>query len=276
MTAKPAVTHAVGGGSRAKGGRAAFTLIELLVVIAVILILMSIMLPVVNQVRRSAKRATCRNNLSQIGRALNSYAITFENFLPPCEYYAFDIWRGGVGWVGLGHLIGNGLNKGDCKIFHCPSLNTRLWKPSMTGYWDALFGHGMYNYDYLKSGIWHGSHRVGEDLRTIIGYQYRMSGFDESPTTGGHGRCMSIEHDSQRSVVADQLDWRFGPDFCHKVGLNVLFVDGHVVWYHDNARYIETAGYPWSADSGTAEYEVFWRLFDKSSAGSVEVGTLVE
>ena len=115
-----------------------------------------------------------------------------------------------------------------------------------------------------------------EDLRTIIGYQYRMSGFDESPAAGGFGRCMSIEHDSQRSVVGDQLDWRFGPDFCHKTGLNVLFVDGHVVWYHDTARYIETAGYPWSADSATAEYEVFWRLFDKNIGGSVEVASLVE
>ena len=84
----------VASGKRPAAG---FTLIELLVVIAVILILMSLMLPVVNKVRQSAKRATCRNDLSQIGRALNTYAISFGNFLPPCEYYAFDIWRGGVG-----------------------------------------------------------------------------------------------------------------------------------------------------------------------------------
>ena len=256
-----------------------FTLIELLVVISVILLLMGLLLPTLSNVQRTARRATCRNNQSQIGPALNNYALSFERYLPPVEDgssrgYAFDVWKKSPGWVGLGHLVNHGgLSEGDGKIFYCPSLDTRRWHDTMPGYWPALFGHGMYDYRY-DAGPWYGWKRVREGTRTIMGYQYRMSGFNEHPSHGGWGRSMSIQDDAERAVVADQLDWRFGPDFCHRNGLNVVFLDGHVVWYHDNARYIETAGYPWSTDAGTAQYEVFWRLFDKHSAGSVEMASL--
>lgn len=62
--------------------RTAFTLVELLVVIAIIGILVAMLLPAIQAARESARRATCTNNLKQIGIAFQNYQ-TAKNHLPP-------------------------------------------------------------------------------------------------------------------------------------------------------------------------------------------------
>ena len=72
--------------------RRAFTLIELLVVIAIIALLMAVLMPALNYVRKQARASACQSNLRQLCLAMNLYTLDHEDKTMPFSHQAGMYW----------------------------------------------------------------------------------------------------------------------------------------------------------------------------------------
>jgi prepilin-type N-terminal cleavage/methylation domain-containing protein/prepilin-type processing-associated H-X9-DG protein len=244
-----------------------FTLIELLVVIAIIALLMGILLPALQRVRKQVKRIVCGNQVRQQIMALLMYAQQNEGKMPLTTFGGGQ-WLWDLSYFATDAIINNG---GERKTFRCPSnpVNT-----NEDNYWRYSEFRSMYG-----SGIGSPEPTSDEDRQRnyrVVGYSYLMdtkSGrgnifaagepgsrvqdprrrFIKTTTQVGHHGEMEfvldtvIKYENGWDIPDRYANWAQGTSHMEKgkpEGGNIGFLDGHGSWRHFKDMYERyTEGY---------------------------------
>jgi prepilin-type N-terminal cleavage/methylation domain-containing protein/prepilin-type processing-associated H-X9-DG protein len=174
----------------------AFTLIELLVVVAIIALLVSIMMPGLQQARKAAEEAVCGSNLHHLALAINIYASAETYFPPrlaPGAYSFAQSWT----WKNWSRLIFPYVSKSR-EIFQCPSQSKE------TEPWHAIIPNYFKTYIYELYNSWYGADYQGASYtyNSLLHADFR---FTEPPNSasylGGLGLTLSDVQPNRPSDV---------------------------------------------------------------------------
>jgi prepilin-type N-terminal cleavage/methylation domain-containing protein/prepilin-type processing-associated H-X9-DG protein len=207
-----------------------FTLIELLVVIAIISILAAILFPVFAKAREKARQISCASNQRQLGLAFYQYVEDYDEKLPG----DFDgaAGAGGVGgWMYFSAIASNTTSK----VFDPTRGSIYPYVKSTGLYICPDDSYGRNNGDsYAINSCIEGvkgqiipNYRAGKQL-SQIGEPSNIMLISEE---GDEASTTNTTFDSTNDAF---ISLQFGDGLTgrHTGGLNIVFVDSHVKWYH--------------------------------------------
>lgn len=205
--------------------RSAFTLIELLVVIAIIALLLSVLMPSLQQAKELARAMTCMTNMKALGAGWVFYANDFEEYCPPSTDGNSVSWRLRLASTACldeyfgGQVVGdtyarawNNCDSTDRKYDY--AINNQVWSKQPTSF------HTLGKNNWKKISI-----VESPSTLTVVAdssLDYFPTDLD-ARTNGWYGNWETIEN----------AKLKFGDH--HPGGFNALIFDGHVERLNDES-----------------------------------------
>ncbi len=149
------------------GSGKSFTLVELLIVIAIIAILVSLLLPALNQARARGQSIRCVNQLKQAGLMMNFYCDDNNDYYPKVHAGSASLDDGSVkSNLSYAAMLVIGKYTGDTQYnalysfhayrkLHCPSIPVYWTEENTSSSQKDQFMNEVYGMNcYLSSGYW--------------------------------------------------------------------------------------------------------------------------
>ena len=241
-----------------------FTIVELLCIVLVILLLIALLMPALNKVKRVSTRVVCGSNLKGLGTAISVYANDYEDMYPqlPGEGpwsrqlgFAYDMVRPDFAEGGAQHRSGRTITASwfllvreadvSPKAFVCPeagqtSFEPRDYRRDLVKLWDF----GSDPHQHVSYSMHNPYGRFPADGGRVATFAV---GADMSPWfENGHIRPPGKDGRGPQLIPAywRRSSYRFGErhpgnSWNHGlgkglagVGQNVLFADGHCSYHN--------------------------------------------
>ena len=227
------------GGTSPVGPRMAFTLIELLVVIAILGIFAAMLLPALSRTKGKGLQARCFSNQQQIGLAFMMYT---QDYLQSYPYHD--------GWAAFGgqrpaipYTANNGNDSGDqwetnrplngyapaLGTFHCPADRGDGLNRVAKSCWDAWGNSYLVQWATDFAGT---KHVTGDSV--YPGHKPAVKATEVALRPATKLICGDWPWHPNRDVNDPRDDWHNGKG---RRWMNILFGDGHVVFWHFPAVY---------------------------------------